>query len=42
MHDDDGEGAMPWTFWALFVALCVLLAVAGGVVWDLVQVLFCA
>jgi hypothetical protein len=41
MHDDD-EGGLPWSFWSLFLALCALLALLGGVVWDIVDALFCA
>jgi hypothetical protein len=36
---DHESQSFPWFWWALFLALCVLLAVAGGVVWDLLEVL---
>jgi len=41
MNDDD-EGAMPWNFWAFLLALCALLALLGGLCWDIVQALFFA
>jgi len=25
---------LPWSWWALLAALCVLLALLGGFVWD--------
>jgi hypothetical protein len=31
------EAPPPWQWWMLLVALCGLLAVAGGLVWDLVR-----
>jgi hypothetical protein len=30
---------LPWPWWALFLALCVMLALLGGLVWDAVQAL---
>jgi hypothetical protein len=35
----DQPDDLPWTFWALLLALCALLALAGGVVRDLVTLL---
>ena len=33
------RAAFPWDWWALLVALCVLLALLGGLVQDLVDLL---
>jgi hypothetical protein len=39
MHHPQSPDHLPWTFWALFLALCALLLLAGAVVRDLVALL---
>ena len=29
----------PWSWWALMLALCVFLAVLGGLAWDILALL---